>query len=158
MLCRTIAAVAGSLCVIVLEIARPFALQRARCLERKAGHNSLAQDPDLLVAAETGPGRDEISDDAKAVGDIFFGILTGGVFGVLSAVGNAILKQQTEKDLSEHVVAFFDDEDDEFGIINNALAEKDDNRKQSEQQQTVSQNDDYWSIRMKQIFGDDDYG
>jgi|GEM_PF-2611045 len=134
--------------------------------------------------------QDDISNDAKAVGDVLYGILTGGVFGVLSAVGNAILKQETDKDVGEHLMAFFDEEEnqipltdslsdkhvtglDEIPIGNKVL----DNstavvgntvhsyqnvknaQEQLNEQQQMSQKDDYWSLRMKQIFGDDeDFG
>lgn len=120
---------------------------------------------------------DEISDQAKAVGDIFYGVLTGGVFGVLSAVSNAVLKQQTDKDASEHVYAFFDAENSPESLTDSQLSgnNKEPGIKQNQasintnaadnqsidgnsEQISESQKDDYWSIRMRQIFGDDDYG
>ena len=140
--------------------------------------------------------QDEISNDAKAVGDVFYGILTGGVFGVLSAVGNAILKQETDKDVGEHLIAFVAGEGEENSIIEQVASETEkgsatiqeasslgtifqdlissdsinsdstaldskaiDNNIQNPNAQNIessSQKDDYWSIRMKQIFGDDE--
>jgi len=102
--------------------------------------------------------QDEISNDAKAVGDIFYGILTGGVFGVISAVGNAVLKQQTDKDLGEHVIAFLDNDNEEIAMTNNVLEEFGSEQDSAGKAPVVSQNDDYWSLRMKQIFGDEDLG
>jgi len=140
--------------------------------------------------------QDEISNDAKAVGDVFYGILTGGVFGVLGAVGNAILKQETDKDVGEHLIAFVAGEDEESSIVNQVAGDTEqdsatfqeasslgtifqdlissdsvspdsiavdskaiDNNIHNPNAQNLessSQKDDYWSIRMKQIFGDDE--
>jgi len=127
--------------------------------------------------------QDEISNDAKAVGDIFFGVLTGGVFGVLSAVGNAILKQETDKDVGEHLIAFVSGEDEGNASVDNEIAniqqqaaaladanssnssssnsnngESNNGVSNNKVNDSMSQKDDYWSIRMKQIFGDDDFG
>jgi len=55
--------------------------------------------------------EDDISNDAKSVGDMLYGVLTGGIFGGLTALGNALVRQETDKDITDHVIAFVSDED-----------------------------------------------
>lgn len=116
--------------------------------------------------------QDDISNQAKSVGDILYGFVTGGVFGVLSALGNTILKQETSKDASEHLMAFISEEDkqqsrqniasmteiyegDDELVDNNSTQQQQDRIKQTE---IASQKDDFWSVRMKQLYGDDNFG
>lgn len=47
--------------------------------------------------------QDEISEPAKAVGDVLYGVLTGGVVGFAGALGNQVLRQQTNQDIGEHL-------------------------------------------------------
>ncbi len=117
--------------------------------------------------------NDEISDNSKVVGDVFYGVLTGGVLGVLGAIGNAVLRQETGKDVSGHLLAFTDDDDELTDIVSHrpknsqqtVAPQKTQQEKLSqltEQEQTpppqidqLAKQDDYWSVRMKQLFEDD---
>ena len=116
---------------------------------------------------------DEISDNSKAVGDVFYGVLTGGVLGVLGAIGNAVLRQETGKDVSGHLLAFTDDDDELTDIVSHrpknsqqTVAPQQTQQEKltqlAEQEQTpppqldqLAKQDDYWSVRMKQLFEDD---
>jgi hypothetical protein len=147
---------------------------------------------------------DDISNDAKAAGDVLYGALTGGILGIFSAIGNAFLKEQTDKDIGEHIIdlatgskageksspnvaSYFPSEqyDDPFQSMTsynfNANANANANSSSSVEfassepkfQQIDTQNlnfknnlaknqsskenlnNDIWSIRMKQIYGDD---
>jgi len=179
--------------------------------------------------------NDEISNQAKSVGDVLYGMLTGGIYGAFSAIGNSVLKQETTKDLSEHLMAFVAEEntqknttaqiksnkineineinesntiayasenfeeDELFNnditlqqpITNRATQTEPDQPENNKENNTIahvvdnfendelfdnditvqqhqsnkyaqlepnSQKDDFWSARMKQIYGDDNWG
>ncbi|MFK5986974.1 MAG: hypothetical protein QM479_16320 [Pseudomonadota bacterium] len=123
--------------------------------------------------------NDPIENSSKAIGDVFYGVLTGGILGVLGAVANAVLKQQTDKGMSEHLFAYVDEEYDfkstpssdkntpdmaptSAPVIAQTIADStfttNEVNKQGTGSNTISKNqetEDYWSVRMKQLFEED---
>jgi hypothetical protein len=140
---------------------------------------------------------DKISNDAKAVGDIIYGGLTSGLLGVLSAIGNALLKEETNKDLSEHIIDFasgdktgettsssvashfyeeqiddpfksmisysFNSDSFDFQLIHSQKVVSQEHRShelspfqefEATKIETNHLNNNPWSLRMKQIYGD----
>jgi hypothetical protein len=47
---------------------------------------------------------DECSEGAKIIGDVGFGVLTGGVFGVAGAAANTAIRHETNKNISDHII------------------------------------------------------
>ncbi len=100
--------------------------------------------------------NDNISNDSKVIGDVFYGLLTGGLLGVIAAIGNTMLKQETDKDVGQHLLAIVED-DKQNRIHKNQPAEHQYTQQhQNPLQETeqLAKQDDYWSVRMKQLFED----
>jgi hypothetical protein len=112
--------------------------------------------------------QDEISNNAKSVGDMLYGVLTGGIFGGLSALGNTLIRQDTGKDISEHVIAYVSDDNADINTVTAINIDAEDelfDNNLTHQYQPNKQNltdinpkDDFWSVRIKQLYGDDNFG
>lgn len=52
--------------------------------------------------------NDEICEGSKFIGDILLGGLLGGITGVISSLANTAVRQQTNQDVMEHIIAIAD--------------------------------------------------
>jgi|GEM_PF-5358513 len=99
---------------------------------------------------------DEISNRAKATGDVLYGVLSGGILGLFSAIGNAVVKQQTDKDVGDHILALLDH--NEVERDDNALDTPVDAVKTAAATESRTEtSNDFWRIRQRQIFDEHDY-